>query len=156
MSASKTVSSRFFVENTKFINIYFNVLAKLERKLKEMTKNGNPTFGEVLIGRKKAPSKYPAAKIYPDPIPMRAATTQYTERSMVFTVNILGKKAVIREGFEEAVRLAWDVGEMLENDRSFENAVDRLEVTLLTPEVELPRVLERHEASLQVVFYKIC
>ena len=138
-----------------FIDDYFAVLEKLETKLTEMVDGGQPKFDQVITGRKEAPTKYPAAVIYPDPIPMRPATTQYTERAMVFTITIVGKKAEIREGFEEVVRLAWDVGQMLENDRSFEDTVDRLEVTLLTPEVERPRVLERHEASLTITFYKI-
>jgi len=117
---------------------------------------GNKLFDQVITGRKEAPTKYPSVVIQPEPIEMAAATTAYTERAMTFTIVVVGKKANIREGFEEVVRLAWKIGEMLEQDRSFENTVDRLEVTQLIPEVERPRVVDRHEASLTVTFYKIC
>ncbi|RLG45126.1 MAG: hypothetical protein DRN81_02680 [Thermoproteota archaeon] len=140
-----------------FIDTYFEVIEKLEEKLRSMENNdGSKTFDQVITGRKVAPTRYPAVLIYPDAIPMRAATTAYTERSMTFTIVVVGKKADIREGFEEVLRLVWRIGEMLEDDRSFEGLVDRLEIDYLTPEVERPRVIDRHEASLTVTFYKIC
>jgi len=140
-----------------FVDTYFQVLSKLEKKLEEMTdEQGNKLFDQVITGRKEAPTKYPSVVIQPEPIEMSAATTAYTERAMTFTIVVVGKKANIREGFEEVVRLAWKIGEMLEQDRSFEDTVDRLEVTQLIPEVERPRVVDRHEASLIVTFYKIC
>ena len=140
-----------------FIDTYFQVLSKLEQKLSSMTDDqNNKLFDQVITGRKEAPTRYPSVVIQPEPIEMSAATTSYTERAMTFTIVVVGQKADVREGFEEVVRLAWRIGNLLEQDRSFENTVDRLEVIQLIPEVTRPRVVDRHEASLVVTFYKIC
>lgn len=138
-----------------FVAKYIEVLEKLETDIQALQYQGSTAFDEVITGRKKAPRQYPSCMIEPEIIPMDPSTVNLTERQMVFTIRVVGKKADVREGFEEALELLQLVHEMLENDRSFGDTVDRLEVYQWEPEVDKPRVLERHECTLRVTFYEI-
>ena len=137
-----------------FIDRYFQILSRLEDQLKNLTdESGNKVFDQIITGRKEAPKKYPCALIYPDPVDMRPLTTRRTERTINFTIEVVSKQPASRQGLEDASRITWRVAKMLEEDRTFGGLVERLELGSFTPEVERPRVIDRHESSLTVVFY---
>lgn len=131
------------------------ILSKLKSDLKSLKIDENAAFDAVYIGRKAAPTQFPCAFIFPRRVRERPATAGTSVYEIQFEIRVVSKAVGGEAGLTDALTRIGAVESMLIADRSYGGLVDNLEVDEIQPEIELPRVRERHESALRVTFRKL-